>query len=131
MRPAVQSFGAMDEAPLLTRRTATVYDAQGRAMNWKEYSLTAASPTKPIYSEVNVTYKGTSSQLASYDAKTIDGEKVLHTYRDQFTHDAQGRESYREVNFEGTTLNFCLPWKRARPSPPIIHPTEFFPAGLT
>ena len=104
LRPAVQSFGAMDEAPLLTRRTATVYDAQGRAMNWKEYSLTAASPAKPIYSEVNVTYKGTSSQLASYDAKTIEGEKVLHTYRDQFTHDDQGRESYREVNFEGEDI---------------------------
>lgn len=104
LRPAVQSFGAMDEAPILTGRTATVYDAQGRAVNWKEYSITAASPTKPIYSEVKVTYKGTSSQLASYDAKTIDGEKVLHTYRDQYTHDAQGREAYREISFEGDDI---------------------------
>lgn len=122
MRPAVQSFGAMDEAPLLTRRTATVYDGQGRAVNWKEYSLTPASPTKPIYSEVKVTYKGTSSQLASYDAKTIDGEKVLHTYRDQYTHDAQGREAYREVNFEGDDIELL-------PAPEGAETTA--PQGLT
>jgi hypothetical protein len=104
LRPAARSFGILDEMPLLTRRAGTIYDANGRAIRWDEYSLSPSAPTKFIQSKVNLTYQANSSRMATYDATTTDGDRVTHTFRDQFVYDAQGRSVYREANFEGDDI---------------------------
>ena len=112
--PAAAALGVYDSALALTRSTEKEFDALGRAISWKEITVTAAAPELPSVSQITITYQGKSNRMATYTAVTRQGDSVTTLRRDNYVYDELGRATIREVNFDGEVRAHSL-WRRHCP----------------
>ncbi len=108
LQPAAASLGVFDKGLTFSYSKDKTLDSLNRAEKWTEVTVSAASPDKPIETQVSVTYEGDSTRLASYHGRIVEGAspgaKVTHLYKYGYEYDALGRSTWSEATFEGDHL---------------------------